>query len=93
MRLLWLMACCVTLLLVSCASTAQQDQGVPPPIMLADTSPDALQVTVGITIGGYTASSCAPPSTPAWTSIGISIWITRAADSMLNPNCASTWTS
>lgn len=57
MRLLWLMACCLTLLLVSCASTVQQDQGVPPPITLADTSPDALQATVGITIGGYTASS------------------------------------
>jgi hypothetical protein len=58
MRLLWLTPCLLTLFLVGCASTTvvdQGDKGMPPPIALPDTPPAALDATVGITIGGYTA--------------------------------------
>jgi hypothetical protein len=39
------------------SSTTIGDQAGPPPIILADTPPSALDVAVGINIGGYTAST------------------------------------
>jgi hypothetical protein len=57
MRLLRLVVCLVTLVLVGCASTAVGDKAAPPPVALADTSPALLAVTAGVTMGGYTDST------------------------------------
>src|SRR5215469_6298349 len=59
MRLLRLIACLVTLVLVGCGTTTSTtigDQAGPPPVTLADTSPAKLDVMIDVSIGGYTAS-------------------------------------
>ena len=45
------------LVLGACGTSVQTDHGLPPSITLADTSPTYLDVTAGITIGGYDSST------------------------------------
>src|SRR5271166_6485809 len=47
----------VVLVLGACSTSVQADQGLPPPIILGDTSPAYLDVTTSISIGGYDRST------------------------------------